>query len=764
MSEKKRRSGKAARRRVLFCAVTGFLAVLFMLLCHRAQPRLIRYLDLKVYDLMLTRPREKEKEKEDIPLSARELSPVLVDIDDGSLAAVGQWPWPRTILAELLARIAEGGAAAIGVDILMPEPDRTSLRPLLDRMARNHAISPRIEGVPDELMDNDVLLADVLRQIPVVLSTYLYFSSPGPAAPEDAAPTSGGADSAGGALKTLSLARHRTPDGVSLEDVLLSASEANSPVPVLLDAVRATGFMNNIPDEDGLMRRALLLANYRGKPQASLALAVLLEASGRRTLELWLNQDGIEKIRAAGIEIPLSGSPRMPLAFRGPSGTYPVCSAADVLEGRAAPDLFAGKIVFVGSTAPALLDIRATPFDSEYAGLEMNAAVVDTILSRRFVTVPSWEPGLQVLLIAFFGLIGIPFLTSSGPLVYLLVSIALFWSTCCVSWLSFQRGLFFSPVYVLLTLLLESVSILLVRFLLESREHRALVSAFSNYVAPEVVARIARGEPVRLEGEEREISVLFTDIRSFTAISEKLRPQEIVSLLNRYFSPMTTLVRQSMGTVDKFVGDAMMAFWNAPLDVRDHPALAVSAVLKMHRVLPEINDEMERDFGLRIRIGAGLHCGAAHVGNMGTEDLVNYTAIGDTVNLASRLEGMCPHYGVGLVVSDAVAEKAKVAFYWKKLDKIRVKGRRQPVDIFTPLPLEEARKRKTELELWDRAYDCYAAGRFGEAGGFLAELRANIRKEGAEPEKLYEMFETRCLELAFSPPREWDGVRAYEVK
>ncbi|MDR1649441.1 MAG: adenylate/guanylate cyclase domain-containing protein [Synergistaceae bacterium] len=731
--------------------MTGFFSILFILFCYGVQPRLIRYLDLKVYDLMLTRAREREREA---PPFSGPLSPVLVDIDDRSLAAVGQWPWPRAMLAELLARIAEGGAAAIGVDILMPEPDRTSLRPLLDRMARDYAISPKIEGVPEGLMDNDALLADVLRQIPVVLSTYLDFASQ--SGPEDAVPP--------GRVRALSLARHRTPGSAALEDVLLQAPKADLPIPVLLDAVRATGFMNNVPDEDGVMRQALLLANYRGKPQASLALAALLEASGSRTLELWLDQDGIEKIKAAGIEIPLSGPPRMSIAFRGPGGAYPVGSAVDVLEGRVSPDLFADKIVFVGSTAPGLLDIRATPFDSEYGGLEMNAAIVDTILSRRFVAVPSWGPGLQVLLVVFFGAIGIPFLTFSGPLVYLLVSVVLCWCTCGVSYLSFQRGLFFSPVYILMTLLLESVSILLARFLLEYREHRALISAFSNYVAPEVVARIARGEPVRLEGEEREISVLFTDIRSFTALSEKLRPEEIVSLLNRYFSPMTTLVRQSMGTVDKFVGDAMMAFWNAPLDVRDHTVRAVSAVLKMYEALPKINDEMERDFGLSIRIGAGLHCGMAHVGNMGTEELVNYTAIGDTVNLASRLEGMCPHYGVGLVVSDTVAEKAKEAFYWKKIDKIRVKGRRQPVDIFTPLPFEEARKRKAELELWQRASDCYAAGRFGEAGVFLAELRENARKEGAEPGKLYEMFETRCLELVSSPPREWDGVRTYEVK
>jgi adenylate cyclase len=635
-------------------------------------------------------------------------------------------------------------------------------------MARNYALSPKIEGVPDELMDNDALLADVLRQIPVVLSSHHDIShdstqsaAAGALSPNESIKTQ---SVEAPSVKALSLARHRTPDSPALEDILFSAPGIDMPIPVFADAVRSTGFMNNIPDEDGLTRRAVLLMSCRGKPQASLALATLLEASGRRTLELWLNRDGIEKIKVAGIEIPLSGSPQMPIAFRGPSGAYPTWSAADVLAERTPPDAFAGKIVFVGSSAPALLDIRATPFDREYGGLELNAAVADTILSRRFTVIPSWEPGLQVLLIVFLGMFGIPFLTFSGPLVYLLTSAVLFWGTCYASYAGFQRGFFFSPLYILLTLLLESASILLVRFLLEYREHQALISAFSNYVAPEIVARIARGESVTLEGEEREISVLFTDIRSFTAISETLRPQELVSLLNRYFSPMTTLVRQSMGTIDKFVGDAMMAFWNAPLDVPNHSALAVSAALNMYRSLDKINDEMERDFGLRIRIGAGLHCGTAHVGNMGTEDLINYTAIGDTVNLASRLEGMCPHYDVGLVVSDIVAEKAKEAFYWKKIDRIRVKGRQQPVDIFTPLPLEEAQRRKDELKLWEKVHEYYADGRFREAGVFLAALRTNAQDRGVALERLYEIFETRCLELSFSPPREWDGVHTYETK
>jgi adenylate cyclase len=252
----------------------------------------------------------------------------------------------------------------------------------------------------------------------------------------------------------------------------------------------------------------------------------------------------------------------------------------------------------------------------------------------------------------------------------------------------FLDGLFVSPLYGVLTTLLCGGTLLCLRFWQEEKQKLLLRGVFSRYVSPEVVKRITRERGDLFAGEERELSILFTDIRGFTTLSESLSPQDVVRLLNRYFTPMTALVRDRQGTLDKFIGDALMAFWNAPLAVPGHPALAVDAALAMQEKLAEMNGELEADFGIRLAMGAGIHTGMAYVGNMGSDDLVNYTLIGDSVNLTSRLEGLCKHYGVPVVVSGEVAEQCEqsgAAFSFQYLDSVQVKGREKPVAIYQPM-------------------------------------------------------------------------------
>ena len=723
------RWNRSTLHRFVLCTTAGFAIMILMCAGYVAQPRLLRHLDLKVYDLLL----EGHREGTPSPL------PVLVDIDEKSLARVGQWPWPRSILAELLAVVAESGAAAVGVDILTPEPDRTSLGPLLRSMERTYGIAPRLSGVPEELMDNDRILADVLKQIPAVLSSYLDFAS---------------SDIPNGPPEVRSLAIVGHADGL-----MGTAPGVVMPLPILAAAAPHVGFMNSGPDEDGVMRRVPLMIAWNGVAQPIMSLRALAVAMGNRTIRVSPGPDGGEEIRVGDLKIPLYGGCRLPLAFRGGRGMYPSFSASDVLEGTVPPENFAGRIVFVGSTAAGLMDIRATPFERSYPGLEIHAAIVDTILSGRFISVPSWTPGAQVMLIVATGIVATLLFTFSGPLLFLSASALSMATVCAASWNFFRSGLFLSPLYALLTIAAEGTFLLMLRFRLESRERRVLRAAFSNYVAPEVVRRIAGGEPVELRGEQREISVLFTDIRSFTSISERLSPPQLVSLLNRYFAPMTALVRRSTGTVDKFVGDAMVAFWNAPLDVPDHPKKALFALMEMKRALADLNETFEREFGFRLSSGAGLHCGVAHVGNMGTADLMNYTAVGDTVNLASRLEGMCPIYGVDMVLSRDIIKKCDSVFYWKKIDSVRAKGRTEPVEIYTPVRDEDVRACGKELELWSDAQALYAGGRFHEAGRLLEELR--ILAPGV---KLYEIFALRCVKFAAAPPPDWDGVYTHESK
>jgi adenylate cyclase len=340
-----------------------------------------------------------------------------------------------------------------------------------------------------------------------------------------------------------------------------------------------------------------------------------------------------------------------------------------------------------------------------------------------------------------------------GPRVYLPVAALLIGGTIQAARHLFSQGLFLSPLYGVLTVAAAGAFLLLLRFWQEERQKRILRGIFSRYVSPEVVSRVTRTAGELMAGEEREISIMFTDIRNFTAMSERLKPQEVVSLLNSYFAPMTALVRQQSGTLDKFIGDALMAYWNAPLEVADHPFRAVETALAMQEAMPALNERLMADLNLGVSIGVGVHTGSAFVGNMGTADFVNYTLIGDNVNLASRLEGLCPRYGAGIVISGETKEACGDAFAFQCLDSIRVKGKMRPVTIYLPLRPEEAEERREELADWEAARKAYVAGDFRAAETRLAVLR------GAFPQsQLYAVFAGRVRHLLQDAPASWDGI------
>ena len=311
-----------------------------------------------------------------------------------------------------------------------------------------------------------------------------------------------------------------------------------------------------------------------------------------------------------------------------------------------------------------------------------------------------------------------------------------------------------SPLYPLLTVLAVGGALLPLRFRQEERQKVVLRRSFARYVAPEVVERIAKLEGDIFAGEELEVTIMFTDIRGFTTLSETMTPQEIVAMLNSYFTPMTALVRKRRGTLDKFIGDALMAFWNAPLPVEGHPRLAVETALLMQEKLNELNQQPERHhFNQALAMGVGVNTGKAYVGNMGSRELLNYTFIGDNVNLTSRLEGLCSAYGVGVVVSEETRRRCGEAFGFQTLDLLRVKGKKQPVLVFNPLWPDQARERLGELEAHAQALDLYQGGSFEEARSIFADLTSEFPMV-----KLYHIYLDRCRDLAAAPPADWDGV------
>lgn len=729
-------------RKFGFTLASGAACLVIVCVMMIAQPPVIRRVDKIIYDSFL---------KGFLGGTPSEI-PILIDIDEKSIAELGQWPWPRYRLAELLISLYENGIAAIGVDILMPEPDRTSPELWVKQISDDFGIRPDISGIPDELMNNDEYLASIMSQIPVVLSAF--------GVGEQVVGREGG-------YRPLNVTPYIAPNAglqfSAISGFLPKFGGIQLPVPELAGAATYVGLMNAEGDEDSIFRRVQLFSVCGEDLVSGLALATLALGMGDSSVVVRMGPDGPYSVRVAGIETPVSSGGTMPVAFRGGRGSYHIYSAVDVLNGDVPPESFAGRIAFIGSTSVGLLDLRSTPFDATFPGLELHAAAVDTILSQRFIIEPQMRIGFEVIVTFITGLVAAVLFSTVRPHIALPIGIAL----AAAVWFAFRYemvagGVYITPLYSLVNMAMQAFSAFALRFWLEEREKRVLRRAFSNYVSPEIVGKIVESGSVNsLQGEQRNISVLFTDLRGFTSMTEKMAPTQVVAMLGSYFTPMTSIVRNSMGTLDKFVGDALMAFWNAPLNVPDHPVKAVLSLMEMHRALAKLNLDLESEFGFTLRMGGGIHTGPAHVGNMGTSELMDYTAIGDTVNTASRLEGMCPKYGVGSVISGDTAERCAGlgdGFVIKPLDLVRVKGRTSGIPIFTVLTPEEAGERKDELSLWGEAFDLYKSGDFLGAWKICGSL---IRTN--PDEKLYRIFAERTESMK-TTPENWDGVFIYDSK
>ncbi len=718
---------RLAQGRLVTAILSGLLVTGFMMSLYISQPQIIQRLDLKVYDTLL-------------PLrinAAPSPVPVIIDIDERALAEYGQWPWPRYLVANLMKKTGALGAAAIGVDAILSEPDRSSPQLMQEYLKRDKGVDIRFSGLPEALMDYDRFLARTLPDIPIVMGAHARY---------DGTPQSSVLPPAPGIIE------RGSKDAIFFDEKIPEASGAIVPLPVLQESA-PVGFVNVSADMDGIVRRLPIVVKVDGTVYPSLVLSTLMRAMGQAQFIVFSGPDGMLSVRIGEFSMPVSPEGYMLIPFQGKRKTYPYISAADVLSGKLPPGALDGHIAFVGTSASGLLDIRAIPFDHFIPGVEVHAAALDAILSGNQLQNPAWIPGAQIIGILVAGILATAAFGFARPWLYTAVAGALIGSAIFASRQLFLDGTCISPLYIVMTVVILGTVILLLRFWQEEQQKLVLRNAFSRYVSPEVVKRISKLHGDLFSGEERELSILFTDIRGFTSLSEKLSPQQVVTLLNRYFTPMTAIVRERSGTLDKFIGDALMAFWNAPLDVENHAFAAVDAALAMHEHLARLNDEIEADYGIRLRMGAGIHTGDAYVGNMGSDDLVNYTLIGDAVNTASRLESLCVRYGVPVIISGQTKAQCGNAFAFQYLDTLRVKGKALPIDVYAPMRQADYSSRAEEIAAWQNAHAAYAEGRFTEAKDAFAALVA------ASPgSPLYTLYSTRTAQLADTPPANWDGI------
>jgi adenylate cyclase len=664
---------------------------------------------------------------------------VIVDIDDKSLAELGQWPWPRTVMADLLCKVASGKPTVIGMDMVFAEPDRLSPRRFAAELAQ--ATGVQIE-LPEDSLDNDVALGEAIDGLPVVLG-YLFIMN------QDGTPPSAEAPFPDCNMSWV------PPDAQS---PLQRAWRPLLNVPEISDGGMTEAFWNAWTDEDAVVRRVPLFIEFDGRPYPALALEMYRVGIGVRNYELVCGANGMLGVRVGHDFLPTTPDGMAMLNWRGPGHTFPYVSASDVLSGKVRPDFFRGKYIFVGTSAGGLHDLRSSPLDSTIPGVEFHATLVDNILQGDlFQRDQVRERGLIIFGLIVGGLLFSAILAYSPALLGVLFGILALLSSVIVNYhLFFLRNVQICVAFPLLAILSFQVVVISVNYLVEDRRKAYIRHAFAHYVSARVVDRLLRDpESLTLSGEEREMSIMFSDIRGFTGLSEHFTAAGLAAFLNEYLTEMTDILMAEDGTLDKFIGDAVMGFWNAPADQEDHAARAIECALRMQARLAELRVGWKERGLPVVKIGVGIATGPASVGNMGSRDRFNYTVMGDTVNLASRLEGLTKNYGVGILVSEPCLNSANWQANARYVDQVRVKGRNEPVRIFEPLakPLPAG-----VAEEWNRVVGFYLAGEFAAAQEHLDELHK------AHPDPLYAAYLERLEEFAETPPKEWDGVYTHTTK
>ncbi len=682
---------------------------------------------------------------------------VIVDIDEKSLAEEGRWPWSRDRLALLLDQLFDKyGIAVVGFDVVFAEEDTSSGMKVLERLSRTDlkgdASLRRMMPELKKTLDYDLRFGSRMKDRPVVMGYYFT-----------------GKDREGGRTSGVLPSPVFTADtfkGRSIPFVNMIGFGAN--LAQLQQNAASAGHFNPYIDPDGVCRRVPILIGYRGNYYESLSVAVVRTLFGNPPLTVSFPEesgggyDVIEKLHLADLEIPVDEQVCTLVPYRGGQGSFPYVSAVDVLRGRVPAEQLEGAIVLVGTTAPGLMEHRSTPVSSVYAGVEVHANLIAGMLDQNFRHRPGYTRGAEIGTLAAAGVIlsvALPFL---GPLVSTLLSLGILGGIVSLNTAAWQNNLVLPLATSLLLVALLYTFNMTCGFFAESRARRRITGLFGQYIPPELVAEMShKPDDYTMEGQSREMTVFFSDIRSFTTISEQLDPIQLSLMMNEYLTPMTRIIHRHRGTVDKYIGDAIMAFWGAPLEDPDHAEHGVRAALGMREELVRLRARFKEKGWPEIYVGMGLNTGNMSVGNMGSEFRRAYTVLGDAVNLGSRLESLTKAYGVDIIISESVRERAN-DIVCRELDVVRVKGKEQPVAIFEPLGFkgEVSEAVLVEAARFEEALSLYRSRDWQAAGALFRELATQ-----APGSVLYAMYCERIAHFEETPPApDWDGVFRFETK
>lgn len=703
-----------------------FFSTLFILcfstILYLKLPSYFLQLEDKINDIMFLYRGEKKADN----------NIVIVDIDEKSLKELGQWPWSRDKVAKIIQNLTNDGAGIIGLDIVFAEEDNSSPKKIVKKLGL------KVKGVEDY----DEILVKSIKNSPTVVGYVFTLTNDG--------------------IKPVS-----TPnlDAIVIEknkperSYIIKAYRAILNIPIIQKNANANGYFNTIPDNDGVVRSIPMLISFKGSLYPSLSLEIIRNALQEKIIKVNYENSGVKSITIGNITIPTDIYGRMLINYTGVQKKYRYISAADIYHNNIDKSLIANKIILIGTSAAGLLDLRSIPFDSAYPGVEIHANALDNMINQNFISIPMWASVADILSLVIAAFLVLTLLLIPNIFLSLIGIISLdFVLLYFHYYLMFHKGVMLNTLFPLVEINLLFFIGTAINLFYENRQKKLIKSKFAKKVSPAVVEKLLKENKTTLE-EEREITIFFSDIRSFTTISEQIgSPSKLVSLLNDYMTPMVDIITKHNGTVDKFIGDAIMAYWNAPVDIKEHADAALEASIEQIIKLKEMREILKKRYDSVIDIGIGLNSGKSIVGEMGSLGRSDYTCIGDPVNLASRAEGLCKTYSAKIILTHFTKKLLKKEHYLlRELDFVKVKGKNKPVKIYECMGTKDnfwVKIDEKQMQLYNKALFLYRNSYFKQAFCIFEDLNQKNRQ------KLYELYMQRCSYFIKNPPKNFDGIFA----
>lgn len=586
-------------------------------------------------------------------------SVVIVDIDEKSIKNLGQWPWPRDIISQILQNLTQNGVAIMGLDIVFAEEDRSS----------PHKIFKKLNIQKDNIPNFDLEFAKTIASTPTILG-YQFEMIEKPYVSKDSP-----------IIQTIFIEKNKKLG----EDYLLQAKGTILNIPLLQENAYSSGFFNNTPDDSGIIRSVPLIISYDDQIYPSLALESLRVALGINRVFINYGENGVENIQLGDYKIPTDRNGRLLVNFRGNEKSFKYISAFDIYNNTIKKEELENKIVLVGTSAAALMDLRATPFEAIFPGVEIHANVIDNILAQDYLynSVEMYSINLLIIFVLTFFVV---FFTKKIPIWVTPISLVgiLFLVLYGIYYFLFHKGMVLNIFFPFITIVISSIVSVLIGYFYELEKKEAIKSKFATKVSKDVMEQLINNSDTnQLQSRNETITVFFSDIRGFTSISESINdPILLVKYLNKYMTPMSEIITKNKGTIDKYIGDAIMAYWNAPFTIEDHADKAVICAIEQIEKLKLLNKELLELNQPKIEIGIGITTGIATVGEIGSLGRSDYTVLGDTINTGSRIESLCKYYGANIIISEYTKNLLKSEYTFRYLDYVQLKGKDNAVELW----------------------------------------------------------------------------------